>query len=101
MRADALTEPFPDGALDDRGTGGAAGGDGGRPCDLLLQNCAEPTDFCYPVAEEIFILRGDCLCEGRKLGYGDYHRSVEGAVHRPAATDGGCEFILVRHGMPD
>ncbi|HTM01482.1 MAG TPA: cupin domain-containing protein [Candidatus Omnitrophota bacterium] len=55
----------------------------------------------YVGAEEIFILRGDCLCEGRKLGYGDYHRSVEGAVHRPAATDGGCEFILVRHGMPD
>jgi quercetin dioxygenase-like cupin family protein len=55
----------------------------------------------YVGAEEIFILRGDCLCEGRKLGYGDYHRSVEGAVHRPAATEGGCEFILVRHGMPD
>lgn len=52
-------------------------------------------------AEEIFILRGDCVCEGRPLESGDYHRSVHGAAHRPAATRGGCEFILVRHGMPD
>jgi len=49
LRGDALTEPFPDGPLDHRGTGGTAGADGGPPCDLLLQNCAEPTDFCYPL----------------------------------------------------
>lgn len=55
----------------------------------------------YVGSEELFVLRGDCRCEGRKLGYGDYHRSIPGAVHRPAATEDGCEFILVRHGMPD
>lgn len=55
----------------------------------------------YVGAEELLVLRGDCLCEGRPLGYGDYHRSVPGAVHHPAATENGCEFILVRHGMPD
>lgn len=49
FRADALTEPFPDGALDHLGTGGAAGGDSGPPCDLLAQICADPKDFCYPV----------------------------------------------------
>ena len=48
FRADALTEPFPDGALD-HGTGGSAGADSGPPCDLLLQNCTEATDFCYPL----------------------------------------------------
>ncbi len=48
FRADALTEPFPDGALD-RGAGDAAGVDGGQPCDLLVQICPDPKDFCYPL----------------------------------------------------
>jgi len=45
LRADALTEPFPDGPLDH----GGAGGDSGPPCDLLAQICADPKDFCYPI----------------------------------------------------
>ena len=48
FHADALTEPFPDGALD-RGAGDAAGVDSSQPCDLLAQNCADHTQFCYPV----------------------------------------------------
>jgi hypothetical protein len=48
VRADALTEPFPDGAIDLRGAGGSSG-DSGPPCDLLQQICPEPTQFCYPV----------------------------------------------------
>lgn len=55
----------------------------------------------YVGAEELFVVRGDCLCEGHRLGQGDYHHAVAGAVHRPAASENGCEFILVRHGMPD
>jgi quercetin dioxygenase-like cupin family protein len=61
---------------------------------------------CYPAhqyvgAEEMFVTRGDCLCEGHRLARGDYHHSAAGAFHRPAASENGCEFILVRHGMPD
>jgi hypothetical protein len=49
FRADALTEPFPDGALD-HGARDVAGVDGAQPCDLLVQICAnDPKDFCYPV----------------------------------------------------
>ena len=55
----------------------------------------------YVGAEELFVVRGDCLCEGHRLGQGDYHHSAAGAFHRPAASENGCEFILVRHGMPD
>jgi quercetin dioxygenase-like cupin family protein len=55
----------------------------------------------YVGAEELFVVRGDCTCEGHPLGDGDYHHSVAGAVHRPTASENGCEFILVRHGMPD
>jgi hypothetical protein len=47
FRADALTEPFPDGALD-RGARDTAGAGGGPPCDLLAQICPDPKDFCYP-----------------------------------------------------
>ena len=49
FRADALTEPFPDGALDHRGADGTVSGDGGPPCDLVAQNCPDSKDFCYPV----------------------------------------------------
>jgi len=49
FRADALTEPFPDGAGDLGSAGGAAGSDSGPPCDLLQQLCPDPKDFCYPV----------------------------------------------------
>lgn len=45
---DALTEPFPDAAID-RGTGDGAGADSRTPCDLIAQNCADHTLFCYPV----------------------------------------------------
>jgi hypothetical protein len=55
----------------------------------------------YVGVEELFVVRGDCLCEGCKLGQGDYHRSIAGAAHRPAASRNGCEFILIRHAMPD
>ena len=55
----------------------------------------------YVGAEELFVVRGDCLCEGHRLARGDYHHSVAGAFHRPAASENGCEFILVRHGVPD
>jgi hypothetical protein len=48
LQPDALTEPFPDGALD-RGIGDAAGADSSQPCDLLAQNCVDHTQFCYPV----------------------------------------------------
>ena len=55
----------------------------------------------YIGAEELFVVRGDCICEGHRLSEGDYHRAVAGAVHRPVASENGCEFILVRHGVPD
>ena len=48
FHADALTEPFPDAAID-RGADGTTGTDGGHPCDLLAQDCADQTQFCYPV----------------------------------------------------
>lgn len=55
----------------------------------------------YDGAEELFVVRGDCVCEDQRLGDGDYHRAVAGAVHRAVASENGCEFILIRHGMPD
>lgn len=55
----------------------------------------------YVGAEEMFVLRGDCLCEGHRLGAGDYLRALAGAAPRPMASESGCQYILVRHGMPD
>ena len=50
--ADAAREPLPDAAADVDGSRDAEVGNGGQPCDLLLQNCAEPTKACYRVDDQ-------------------------------------------------
>lgn len=52
-------------------------------------------------SEELLVVRGECLCEGQRLGPGDYFHSIAGAIHRPTASESGCQYILVRHGTPD
>jgi hypothetical protein len=53
----------------------------------------------HPGAEELLVLEGDCLCQGRRLGPGDYHRSAAGTDHEENRSEGGAEILMVRHGM--
>ena len=50
-------------------------------------------------AEELLVLEGDCLCQGRRLGPGEYHRSAAGTEHEENRSEGGAEIIMVRHGV--
>lgn len=49
-------------------------------------------------AEELLVLEGDCTCQGRRLGPGDYTRSAAGTEHQENRSEGGAEIIMVRHG---
>jgi quercetin dioxygenase-like cupin family protein len=60
---------------------------------------------CYPehrhaATEEIFMLEGDLVCEGRTYVTGDYILSTSGSKHPPISTRDGCLF-LVRTSMDD
>jgi hypothetical protein len=45
------------------------------------------------------VLEGNCLCQGRQLGPGDYHRSAAGTEHQENRSEEGAEIVMVRHGV--
>ncbi|HET9252908.1 MAG TPA: cupin domain-containing protein [Candidatus Eisenbacteria bacterium] len=53
----------------------------------------------HPGAEELLVLVGDCSCQGRRLGPGDYTRSAAGTEHEENRSEQGAEIIMVRHGV--
>ncbi|WP_019498925.1 cupin domain-containing protein [Pseudanabaena sp. PCC 6802] len=50
--------------------------------------------------EEIFMLEGDFVCEGKTYSSGDYIVSASGSKHPPISTRDGCLF-LVRASLDD
>lgn len=50
--------------------------------------------------EEIFMLEGEFICEGKTYASGDYILSSSGSKHAPISTRDGCLF-LVRTSMDD
>ncbi len=46
-------------------------------------------------AEELFVLEGDCLCQGQMLHAGDYHRAEGGSTHGVTSTKNGCMMLVV------
>jgi quercetin dioxygenase-like cupin family protein len=50
--------------------------------------------------EEIFMLEGDFVCEGKTYSAGDYILSPSGSKHTPISTRDGCLF-LVRASLDD
>ena len=45
--------------------------------------------------EEIYLLRGSCRAQGRRIRAGDYHRAAHGSEHEDTTTDEGCLMIVV------
>jgi len=45
--------------------------------------------------EQFFILEGDCVVAGQKLGPGDYHRAEKGSIHQTTSTVNGTLFLLI------
>jgi quercetin dioxygenase-like cupin family protein len=46
-------------------------------------------------AEELFVLEGGCLCGGRELTAGDYHRAEAGTEHYDTSSDDGCLLLVI------
>ena len=53
----------------------------------------------HPGAEELLVIEGDCTCQGRRLGPGDYTRSAAGTEHQENRSEMGAEIVMVRHGV--
>jgi len=45
--------------------------------------------------EELFVLEGGFVCEGRTLLPGDYLRSDAGSIHAETSTDEGCTLLMI------
>ena len=45
--------------------------------------------------EQFFIIEGDCIVDGQRLGAGDYHRAEAGTIHETTYTVGGTLFLLI------
>ncbi len=46
-------------------------------------------------AEEVYVLEGSCLCGGRLLRVGDYHRAEAATVHTDISTEEGCLMLAI------
>jgi len=46
-------------------------------------------------AEELFVLEGECLCAGRHLKTGDYHRAAAHSNHDVTTTETGCLMLVI------
>lgn len=46
-------------------------------------------------AEELFVLEGDCFCQGQRLHAGDYHRAEGGSTHDVTSTENGCLMLVI------
>ena len=49
----------------------------------------------HPETEELFVLEGGCVCAGRELKVGDYHRAEAGTEHHETSTDDGCLLLVI------
>jgi len=45
--------------------------------------------------EQFYILEGDCIVQGTKLGPGDFHHAPPGSIHESTSTVDGTTFLLI------
>lgn len=45
--------------------------------------------------EELYVLEGGCICGGRELKRGDYHRAEAGTEHHDTSSDDGCLLLVI------
>ncbi len=72
--------------------------DPGRGYATVLLEGEPGTEFpghFHPSAEHCYVLSGDFIVCGRKLGAGDFHHADAGTTHPPSRTEGGCTLLLV------
>lgn len=45
--------------------------------------------------EQFYVLEGDCIVHGTRLGPGDFHRAAPGSIHQSTFTVSGTTFLLI------
>lgn len=45
--------------------------------------------------EQFYILEGDCIVQGTRLGAGDFHHAPPGSIHESTSTVEGTTFLLI------
>lgn len=45
--------------------------------------------------EQLYVLEGDCIIHGTRLGPGDFHHASAGSIHESTYTVGGTTFLLI------
>lgn len=76
-----------------------ARGEGRTTCLLRMDPDSILPEHEHHGLEELYILRGSCEVEGRRVETGDYHRAADQSVHHPtrACEDGCLGFVSVRN----
>ena len=49
----------------------------------------------HPQVEEFYVLEGSCLCAGKFLQVGDYHRAEAGTIHPITSSEQGCLALVM------
>ena len=49
----------------------------------------------HAMMEELYMLEGDCLCAGKVLKAGDYHRAAPNTTHEITSTRQGCLMLII------
>ena len=52
---------------------------------------------CHTGAEECYVIDGDLLVEGVRMGPGDYVRAEAGSIHDTVSTENGCLLLIGCH----
>ena len=53
----------------------------------------------HAMMEELYMLEGDCLCAGKVLKAGDYHRAAPNTTHEITSTRQGCLMLIISRGI--
>ncbi len=72
--------------------------DAGRGVTTMLVRMAPGSTFAshtHHGAEELYMLEGECLCQGERLYAGDYHRAESGSTHGVTSTENGCLMLVI------
>ena len=73
-----------------------------RKFNSLLVRLAPGASFpghLHEGTEELFVIEGECVCHGRRLCVGDYHRAESGSDHGTTSTENGCLMFVIQPGI--
>jgi anti-sigma factor ChrR (cupin superfamily) len=62
---------------------------------VLMEPGSRYEDHRHTQPEEIYVLEGSCVCGGRLLCPGDYHRAERGSIHLDTRSETGSLMLVI------